>query len=396
MNKSALRFALLSLTVVALAAWAAAPTPPGQSLAPALGRGSGAPPVQATTAATSASTLAPTAESPTETATPTLAPGQTELVLMTHSSFAASEDVIAEFEKANNARLRILKAGDAGEALNKAILSKNNPLGDVFFGVDNTFLSRALKADLFVPYQARNLDTIPASFRLDAQNRVTPIDYGDVCLNYDKAWFKKKSLTPPATLEDLAQGQYKSLLAVENPATSSPGLAFLLATIAHFGEDKYLDYWKQLRANDVLVSEGWEDAYYNKSTWAGKGDRPIVVSYATSPAAEVFFSNGQLTEPPTGNVLGDDTCFRQIEFAGLFKGAKHPELAQKFVDFLISPRFQEDVPLQMFVYPVLPGTKLPDFYKFAEQPKKPATLTADQIDANRDKWINAWTTAVLR
>ncbi len=387
MLKLSLRFPILSLAVIALAACAVTPTP------------SGAPPtVAATTSATTAppSTVAPPTAAPNETATATLAPGQTELILMTHSSFAASESAIAEFEKGNNARVRVLKAGDAGEALNKAILAKNNPLGDVFFGVDNTFLSRALKADLFVPYRAQGLDKIPAAYELDAQNRVTPIDYGDVCLNYDRDWFKKKNLTLPATLEDLAKAGNKSLLVVENPATSSPGLAFLLATVAHFGENKYLDYWKQLRANDVMVTEGWEDAYYSKSTWAGKGDRPVVVSYATSPAAEVFFSNGKVNEPPTGNVLGDDTCFRQIEFAGVLKGAKHPELAQKFIDFMLSTRFQNDVPEQMFVFPVSPAAKLPDFFKFAEQPKKPALLAPEQIDANRDKWINAWTTAVLR
>ncbi|HEY6042541.1 MAG TPA: thiamine ABC transporter substrate-binding protein [Anaerolineae bacterium] len=337
------------------------------------------------TAATAATPIPPTA---------TLAPGQRELTVMTHDSFNASDDVIAEFEKANNVRIRILKSGDAGAAVNKAILTKNNPLADMFYGVDNTFLSRALNADIFVPYQAKGLEKIPARFKLDAANRAIPIDYGDVCLNYDKAWFKQRSLTPPATLDDLTKPTYKNLLVVENPATSSPGLAFLFSTIAQFGQDKYLTYWKQLRDNNVLISDGWEDAYYGKSTWAGKGDRPIVVSYATSPAAEVFFNN--MKEPPTGNVLGENACFRQIEFAAVLRGAKNPELAQRFIDYMVSLRFQEDVPGQMFVFPVLPDAKLPDYYKFAEQPAKPASLTAEQIDANRDKWISAWTSTVLR
>lgn len=343
---------------------------------------------------TTAATAAPTQAKATPTST--LSPGQTEVILMTHDSFAAGDAVIAEFENSNNAKVRILKAGDAGAALNKAILAKNNPLADAFFGVDNTFLSRALKADIFAPYNAQGADRLPAEFKLDPQNRVTPVDYGDVCLNYDKDWFKKKGLTPPSSLEDLAKPDYRNLLVVENPATSSPGLAFLLATVAHFGEDKYLDFWKQLRANNIAISEGWEDAYYSKSTWAGKGDRPLVVSYATSPAAEVFFSGGKVTEPPTGNVLGNDTCFRQVEFVGVLKGAKHPNLAQKLVDYLISPRFQQDVPEQMFVFPVLANAKLPDYFKFAESPKKPAAMTPEQIDAGRDKWIGAWTTAVLR
>jgi thiamine transport system substrate-binding protein len=348
--------------------------------------------------------LAPTSAPPVA-AQPTLAPNPTatihviptELVVVTHDSFAVSEDVLAEFENANQVHVQILKSGDAGAALNKAILAgAANPLGDVFFGIDNTFLSRALNADLFEPYQAKGIDAVPDQYKLDPQFRLTPIDWGDVCLNYDKEWFKQKNLTPPQSLDDLTKPEYKSLLVVENPATSSPGLAFLLATIGKYGEDKYLDYWKQLRANDVAVSEGWEDAYNNKSTWSGNGERPLVVSYATSPAAEVYFSEGKKTEPPTGNVLGDSACFRQIEFAGVFKNAKRPEFAQRFIDFMLSQRFQEDIPLQMFVFPVNPNAKLPDFYKFAETAKNPAQVSAEAIEQNRDKWIKEWTQAVLR
>lgn len=351
---------------------------------------------------TSAPTSAPTAVPPPTTVptnAPTAAPvssSATELVVVSHDSFAVSDDVLKEFETANNATVQILKSGDAGAALNKSILSgAANPLGDVFFGVDNTFLSRALKADLFEPYKPQGADAIPDGYKLDPQFRMTPIDYGDVCLNYDIAWFKTKKIAPPHTLDDLTKADYKSLLVVENPATSSPGLAFLIATVGKYG-DTYLDYWKQLRANDVAVSDGWDDAYYTQSTWGGKGTRPIVVSYATSPAAEVFFSDGKYTEPPTGNVLGDSACFRQIEFAGVFKNAKQPALARKFLDFMVSQKFQEDVPAQMFVFPVNPNAKLPDFYKFAEVAKNPANVTADQIDANRDAWIKAWTQTVLR
>lgn len=328
---------------------------------------------------------------------PTASGSPTELVVVTHDSFAVSEDVLKQFEQANNARVQILKSGDAGSTLNKAILAgADNPLGDVLFGVDNTFLGRALAADLFEPYAPPAAAALPAALRLDSENRLTPIDFGDVCINYDKQWFADKKLTPPQTLQDLTKPEYKSLLVVENPATSSPGLAFLLASVANFGADKYLDFWKQLRANDVAISEGWEDAYNVKSTWSGSGDRPLVVSYATSPAAEVYFSEGKRTEPPTGNVLGKNACFRQIEFAGVFKHAAHPDLARKFIDFMLSPAFQADIPIQMFVFPAVPSTPLPDFYKFAETPAQPALLDPALIDANREKWIKEWTQVVLR
>ncbi len=372
------------LGIVVLAALAACQTATPTTIPPT------ATPTQA-----AQSTTAPPTNAPAPTATIHIIP--TELVVVTHDSFAVSEDVLAEFQNANHVKVQILKSGDAGAALNKAILAgATNPLGDVFFGVDNTFLSRATKADLFESYRAQGIDAIPSDYKRDTEFRLTPMDYGYVCMNYDKQWFKEKNLVPPQTLDDLLKPEYKSLVVVENPATSSPGLAFLLATVSHFGADKYLDFWKQLRANDVAVSEGWEDAYYNKSTWSGSGNRPIVVSYATSPAAEVFFSDGKLTEPPTGNVLGDGACFLQIEFAGIFKNARHPDMARRFIDFMLSTRFQEDIPTQMFVYPVNPNAKLPDYYKFAEKPARPAQLDDAVIDANRDTWIKEWTQVVLR
>lgn len=324
--------------------------------------------------------------------------GPRMLTVMTHDSFAASEDVIADFEKANNVKLNFLKAGDTGSALNKAILSKGNPLADVFYGVDNTFMGRALEADIFEAYTSPALKDIPTPFAAYTQERLTPIDYGDVCLNYDKAFFKDKNLAPPQSLEDLLRPEYKGLLVVENPATSSPGLAFLFATVARFGDPGYLDFWKALRANEVKVVDGWETAYYTEfSGSSGKGPRPIVVSYASSPPFEVYFSEGKLNEPPTGVITAPGTCFRQIEYVGILKGATNPDLAKKFIDYMLSVRFQEDIPLQMYVYPVNPAARLPEvFVKFAETPREPATLLPELIQKNRETWIDKWTETVLR
>jgi thiamine transport system substrate-binding protein len=319
------------------------------------------------------------------------------LTVMTHDSFAVSEEVAQAFEAANNAKLVFLKSGDAGAALNKAILSKDAPLADVFYGVDNTFLSRALQADIYQPYGSPLLADIPDQFKLDPQNRALPVDYGDVCINYDKAYFAEHDLPVPQTLEDLTKAKYKGLLVIENPATSSPGLAFMLATVAHFGPDKFIDYWKQLRQNGVVVVDGWETAYYtNFSGSSGHGPQPMVVSYGSSPPAEVIYAVAPLQDAPTASIIGPDTCFRQIEFVGILKGTQHLTLAQKFVDFMLSKQFQEDMPLQMFVYPVNPDAKLPDaFVKYAQIPDKPATLPTDEIAKNRQAWVQAWTEAVL-
>jgi len=337
------------------------------------------------------------------------APAQTSsaprtLTVMTHDSFAVSEPVIRAFEQANNVKVTILPSGDAGTALNKAILAKNNPIADVLYGVDNTFLSRALNEDIYQAYASPGLANIPNTFKLDPQNRALPVDYGDVCLNYDKAYFSSKNLAAPQSLEDLLKPEYKSLTVVENPATSSPGLAFLLATIGHFGEDKYLDYWRGLRTNDVRVVNDWNTAYYTEYTRAG-GTRPIVVSYSSSPVFELIEAEQpkdgtpapQLSEPPTAAVVSDGSCFRQIEFVGILKGTKNQDLAQKWIDFMLSPTFQEDMPLQMYVFPVNSGAKLNDtFTKYLINPQITAGVDPQAIADNREAWIQAWTEAVLR
>ena len=323
------------------------------------------------------------------------------LRVLTHSSFSATKSLIESFESANNAKVQFVSGGDAGETLNKAILSKGNPLADVLYGIDNTFLSRALAADILDPYQSPALADIPAALKLDPSNRLLPVDYGYVGLNYDRAWFARKGLAVPQRLEDLAQPAYKGLLVVENPATSSPGLAFLFATIGYFGESggyTWESYWQELRKNDVLVVDGWSEAYYNEFSASGKGRRPVVVSYATSPAAEVFFASEPKPEaPPTGNIIPAGGSFRQIEFIGILKGAKETALARRFVDFMLSRTFQEDIPLQMFVYPANGRAALPDlFIRFAPVPTQPVLLEAATIDAKRDAWIRRWTQLVLR
>jgi thiamine transport system substrate-binding protein len=324
--------------------------------------------------------------------------GPVTLTVMTHDSFQASQGVIAAFEQANNVKVVFLQSGDAGAALNKAILSKDAPLADVFYGVDNTFLSRALDSGIYEPYASPLLAKIPAGFQLDLQDRALPVDYGDICINYDKAFFATRALPLPTSLEDLVKPEYKDLLVVENPATSSPGLAFLLATIKHFGTEGYLDYWRSLRLNGVVVVDGWETAYYtNFSGSSGHGPQPLVVSYSSSPAAEVIYASPPLTDAPTASILGPDTCFRQVEFVGILKGTAHLALARKFVDFMLSQQFQEDMPLQMFVYPVNSNASLPqEFIQYAQVASQPALLDPAVIAANRDQWIADWTGAVLR
>ena len=319
------------------------------------------------------------------------------ITIMTHDSFSVSEDVVKSFEETNNAKIVFLQSGDAGAVLNRAILTRDAPLADLLFGVDNTFLSRALEGDIFETYESPALSEIQDEFKLDASNRALPVDYGDVCINYDKAYFADNNLAVPQSLEDLTKPEYEGLLVVENPATSSTGLAFMLATVAHFG-DGFTEYWQALKDNGVVVVDGWETAYYtNFSGSSGRGPQPMVVSYGSSPAVEVVYAETPLDDAPTASIIGPDTCFRQIEFVGILKGTPNRALAEKFVDFMLSQEFQEDVPLQMFVYPANPDAVLPEeFTKYAQSPEQTALLAPEEIAANRDAWIQAWTDVVMK
>lgn len=325
---------------------------------------------------------------------PTPAQPQT-ITIITHDSFAISEAVIKTFEADNNAKVVFLQSGDTGAVLNQVILTKDAPLADILFGVDNTFLSRALDADIFEVYPSPALGDVSSEFILDETYRALPVDYGDVCINYDKKYFSENNLPVPQTFEDLVKPEYKGLLVVQDPATSSPGLAFMLATRAQFG-DGYLDYWKNLKENGVVVVDGWETAYYtNFSASSGRGPQPMVVSYASSPAAEVFFASESLTESPTGSIVASGMCFRQIEFVGILKNTPNQALAEKFVDFMLSNEFQEDMPLNMFVYPANKNVKLPDvFVNHAQVAESPALLSYAEIAIHRDSWIEAWTEAM--
>lgn len=322
------------------------------------------------------------------------------VTLVSHDSFNVSKSVLAAFEKESGYKVRILKGGDAGKAVNQAILSKGNPQGDVFFGIDNTLLSRGLHEGLFSPYRAKGLDKVPAALQLDkGEHRVTPLDYGDICVNYDRGYFARHKIAPPKSFDDLLEPRYKGLLVTENSATSSPGLAFQLGTIAKYGQDGWQGYWKKLKANGVEVVDGWEQAYNDRFSGSaagkGKGDKPLVVSYASSPPAEVLGKKPAPDEAPTGVAAG--TCFRQIEFGGLLKGAKNEKGGKALLDFLVSRKFQEDVPLQMFVNPAREDAKVPQlFTKYGTTIDKPTTLPPETITKNREQWIKQWSSLVLK
>lgn len=299
-------------------------------------------------------------------------PSSDTVTLVTHDSFALSDGLLEDFEQRSGLTVEVNAAGDAGTLANQLVLTKDAPLGDAVFGVDNTFASRVTDEDVI-------------------DGELTPVDRGDVCINADTTWFDEQGLAVPRTLEDLADPRYQGLLVVTNPASSSPGLAFLLATVDAFGDTGFGDYWAALRENDVKVVDSWEDAYYVDFSGAdGEGDRPLVLSYSTSPAATV----GDDGESTTTALL--ETCFRQEEYAGVLAGAQNPEGARRLVEFLLTEPVQRDLPGSMYMYPVDEGVKLPEAWaKHAPLAEEPHTVDPDEIAERRDAWIEAWTSIVL-
>lgn len=316
-------------------------------------------------------------------------PGTT-VTLLTHDSFSVSDGLFDNFTLETGVEVELLQGGDAGEMVARAVLSAGEPEADVLFGIDNTFLQRGLDADLFAPHESPLLGDVPTDLQLDPENRVTPIDVGDVCVNY---WVEDLGENVPTSLDDLAEPEFASQFVTESPETSSPGFAFLLSTIAKYGEDGWEDYWQKLVDGGVSVTPGWSEAYYEEFK-AGGGDRTLVTSYASSPVAEVLFAETPTDVPPTG-VLAD-SCFRQIEFAGVLAGTEQPEAAGLLVDFMLSETFQKDIPLNMFVAPANSKVELPElFATHAAVPAAPLSLSPAEIEANRSDWIERWAEIVL-
>jgi thiamine transport system substrate-binding protein len=314
----------------------------------------------------------------------------TKVRLLAYDSFVVSEGIFDDFTAQTGFEVEVVTGGDAGELLAKASVTAGNPEADVLWGIDNTLLTRAIDADIFASYESEQLDAVDQELvKLVPDAKVTPVDTGDVCINIDRVWFDENAVNPPTRLADLAKPEYAGLTVIPSAVTSSTGLAFLLASIAEFG-DGWQEWWRQLIANEALVVDGWTRAYTVEfSGSSGAGDYPIVVSYGTSPPAEVLFADPPVDTPRTAVVA--DGCFRQVEFAGVLRGANNEDGARALIDYLISAKFQADIPLNMFVYPVNNDVVLPKvFTDFAVKPERPLVISPSEIDTNRETWLGQW------
>jgi thiamine transport system substrate-binding protein len=330
------------------------------------------------------------ADEPADAETTAGGPQDRRVVLATHESWAVPDEVMQEFTEQTGYRVKVQAAGDAGTLTNKLVLTQDSPIADVVFGVDNTFASRAVEAGVFADHTPPDQPASAARFELPdeaGEAALTPVDFGDVCVNVDDVWFAENDVEPPADLADLTEPKYRDLFVTPGATTSSPGLAFLLAGIAEFGEDGWQEYWEELMANGTRITSGWTDAYtVDFTAGGGNGDRPIVLSYASSPPFTIP-EGGK--EPTTSALL--ETCFRQVEYAGVLEGAANPEGAQAFVDFMVGEEFQAALPENMYVFPVDESVELPELWaRWAKVPEDPKSLDPARIAEKRDEWLTTW------
>jgi thiamine transport system substrate-binding protein len=315
-----------------------------------------------------------------------------DLRVLTHSAFALPKPLLDQFEAENGVKLRLIKTGDAGEMLNKLILTRAAPIADVVFGIDNALVGKALAANVLDDYSG------PAATRTSSvslPSPVVPVDFGYVSINYDKAWFAKSKMPLPKSIQELTLPRYAKLLAVQNPATSSTGNAFMLATIGSMGEEKAFDWWARMRKNGLKVANGWSEAYYTEFSQNG-GAYPMVVSYAASPAAELFYSHGKLKTPPTGSLSLPGAVFRQVEGVALVKDGSARAAAGKFIEFLRSPAVQKGMQTEMWMYPVEPGVPTAEALRFAPAPSAYYSPSAQDIATKGSGWMARWIKVVLK
>ena len=310
------------------------------------------------------------------------------LVVATHDSWAMSKSVLAQFTAQTGITVHVQAEGDAGELTNRLVLTKDAPLADGVFGIDNTFASRAVDEGVLAPYTSPATPSTARPFALTgaAGTQLTPIDFGDVCVNVDDTWFARHRLAPPRTLDDLTLPAYRGLFVTPGATTSSTGLAFLLATIVAKGSG-WQDYWRRLMANGTQVTAGWTDAYeVDFTAGGGKGARPIVTSYSSSPPFTIPKGGSR---PTTHALLG--TCFRQVEYAGVLAGSRNPAAMRKFIDFMLGRSFQAALPDNMYVYPVDRSVHLPRVWaRFAPVAPRPFTMSAAEITRHRTGWLREW------
>ena len=306
------------------------------------------------------------------------------LTVYTYDSFAAEwgpgPKVKAAFEKECGCELKFVALEDGVSVLNRIRMEGQKSSADVVLGLDNNLVQAAEKTGLFVP---SNVDTqtltVPGGWR---NNTFVPYDYGYFAFVYNKNTLKN----PPTSLKQLIESPEKWKVIYQDPRTSTPGLGLMLWMQKVYG-DQAPQAWQKLAQKTVTVTKGWSEAY----GLFLKGEADLVLSYTTSPAYHIIEEkkdNYAAAEFSEGHYL-------QVEVAAQLAGSKQPELAHKFMQFITTPAFQNEMPTGNWMYPVI-QTTLPQGFEQLNVPAQALEFTPAEVAQNRATWIRSWQAAVSR
>ncbi len=283
------------------------------------------------------------------------------------------------FEEKYKTDIEFVAVDSAATLLNKVILEGNTSKADIVLGLDMNLFDLAEKSDLFTTHNIKNINNImnlPLNWE---SNKFVPYNYG-----YFSFVYNEESIdSPPKSMDELINST-NARIVIQDPRTSTPGLGLLTWMKALYG-DKAGDEWKKLNKKIISVTKGWTDAYYNFFI-AGEAD--MVLSYTTSPAAHIMFEERYdilATTFEEGNYI-------TIEFAGILNNSKNKDLANKFLNFMLSEEFQSVIPSTNIMYPVTKIKNLPDAFDKLEIPNF-IQINPKEINKNKEKWIDEWLNA---
>ena len=329
-----------------------------------------------------------------------------KLTIVTYDVYGLTQEMLDNFENETGYEITMLKLDDSGSVLDHLLQHKNNQVADLAIGLDNTYLPVAEDHNVLWKHglELPNLSSQISESHLT--DFAAPFDHGYICLNYDKSVIDGENYTIPTSLWDLTSEEFNGKVAIPSPETSSPGRAFMSATTYYFDMDEdnttdWTDWWKEMSANDVIITSGWSEAYeihysggYGQWEDGHIGDAHFVVSYCHSPGVEAHFG-GNYTISATLNL--DNLAFHQIEYASIVEGA-NLAAANAFIEYLLSEEINSEMPVQNYMYSILENSSLPEDtgYKYNSViPDKPAIIDQQSIIDNMDEWLSMWNSAMV-
>ena len=336
-----------------------------------------------------------------------------ELVIITYDVLALTDDMIQQFENESGLSVTLVKLDDAGSILDYLIQNEGTENIDLAIGLDNTYLQTAINRGVLTEHQAnilsasssQNTPISEAALLPYSGSLAVPFDMGYVCLNYDTSIVDGENMTVPTNLWNLTEEEWRGKVAIPSPISSSPGRAFMLATLDYFSysedsSDSFKQWWSAMEENDVIVTSGWTEAYethytggYGEWTEGYIGDAHITVSYCHSPGVESWY-NENWTKSASLDL--PQSSFFQVEYATAVTGG-NVEAASEFIDYLLSEQVNSQMPEQNLMYSVLEGEDLPtaNGYRYhSTVPSEPAEISMQEIAENMESWLQQWNSAM--